>query len=161
MARSIRKSTIADIDSIMLLIDCGKQIMRDNGNMEQWNDGYPNRKTILTDVANGNSYLILDDEEPIATFAFIKGPDPSYLKIYDGHWTNEEPYYVVHRIASKAGKHHVFKDLMDFCFSIAAHIRIDTHPDNTIMQHVILQYGFTYCGIIHLLRGGKRLAYLK
>lgn len=135
--------------------------MRSNGNNEQWSDGYPERNIIVNDVANGNSYLICDDGEPIATFAFIKGPDITYQKIYDGQWTNEEPYYVVHRIASKANKHHVFKDLIDFCFSKAVHIRIDTHPDNTIIQHVILLYGFTYCGIIKTLRGGKRLAYLK
>lgn len=161
MSRSIRKAVTADINSIMYLIDCGRQIMRSNGNTEQWNDGYPERKVIMNDVAKGNSYLILDDKEPIATFAFIKGPDSTYQKIYNGKWTNDEPYYVVHRIASKANKHHIFKDLIDFCFSKANHIRIDTHPDNTIMQKVILQYGFTYCGIINTSRGGKRLAYLK
>ena len=38
-------------------------------------------------------------------------------------------------------------------------IRIDTHHDNKIMQHNILKHGFTYCGIIYLLSGDKRLAY--
>ena len=28
-----------------------------------------------------------------------------------------------------------------------------------IMQHNILKHGFTYCGIIYLLSGDKRLAY--
>lgn len=38
-------------------------------------------------------------------------------------------------------------------------IRIDTHRDNRIMQHNILKYGFSYCGIIYLLSGDERLAY--
>ena len=33
---------------------------------------------------------------------------------------------------------------------VDSNIRIDTHLDNRIMQHVIKKYGFTYCGIIYL-----------
>ena len=40
-------------------------------------------------------------------------------------------------------------------------IRIDTHRDNKIMQHNLLKYGFTYCGIIYLANGDERLAYQK
>jgi RimJ/RimL family protein N-acetyltransferase len=50
---------------------------------------------------------------------------------------------------------------MDFCFAHDSNIRIDTHRDNQIMQHVILKQGFTYCGIIYLLSGDERLAYQK
>ena len=48
---------------------------------------------------------------------------------------------------------------MDFCFSHDANIRIDTHKDNLIMQHNIEKHGFTYCGIIYLASGDKRMAY--
>ncbi len=34
-------------------------------------------------------------------------------------------------------------------------------PDNPIMQHDIAKHGFTYCGIIYLASGAKRLAYQK
>ena len=51
--------------------------------------------------------------------------------------------------------------IMDFCFSYDTNIRIDTHRDNKIMQHNIVKYGFTYCGIIYLLSGDERLAYQK
>jgi RimJ/RimL family protein N-acetyltransferase len=50
---------------------------------------------------------------------------------------------------------------MDYCFAHATNIRIDTHRDNHIMQHVIQKHGFTYCGIIYLLSGDERLAYQK
>ena len=69
------------------------------------------------------------------------------------------PYHVVHRIASYPNVHGIFSDVMDFCFSHDANIRIDTHKDNRIMQHNIEKHGFSYCGIIHLADGDERLAY--
>ena len=41
------------------------------------------------------------------------------------------------------------------------HLRIDTHHDNAIMQHVILKNGFTRCGIIHIASGAERIAFEK
>ena len=35
------------------------------------------------------------------------------------------------------------------------------HQWSGIMQHVIQDYGFTYCGIIYLANGDERLAYQK
>ncbi|MBP5619849.1 MAG: N-acetyltransferase, partial [Bacteroidaceae bacterium] len=58
-------------------------------------------------------------------------------------------------------KHHIFSDIMDFCFSRERNIRIDTHRDNSIMQHNIGKHGFAYCGIILLANGDERLAYQK
>ena len=49
--------------------------------------------------------------------------------------------------------------MIDFCFARDANIRIDTHRDNTIMQHNLQKHGFTYCGIIFLASGDERLAY--
>lgn len=53
------------------------------------------------------------------------------------------------------------KAIMDWCFTHDPNIRIDTHKDNHIMQHCIVSYGFTYCGIIYLANGDPRLAYQK
>ena len=93
-------------------------------------------------------------------FAFLPSPEPTYRKIYDGEWLDDtQPYHVVHRIASYPDVHGIFNSIMDFCFSHDTNIRIDTHHDNKIMQHNILKHGFTYCGIIYLLTGDKRMAY--
>ena len=48
---------------------------------------------------------------------------------------------------------------MDYAFSVDRNIRIDTHRDNRIMQHLLERHGFRYCGIIYLLSGDERLAY--
>ncbi len=157
----ICKATVQDIETIMHLIRQGREKMVASGNLTQWTDGHPSREDICHDIAQGNSYLMLDKGQPVATFAFIQGPDPTYAAIYDGEWLNEEPYYVIHRVASSPEAHGVVKVMLDHCFTIARNIRIDTHADNVPMRRALEKQGFHYCGIIHLMGGDARVAYMK
>ena len=151
---------MADIGCIMDLLEMGRQKMRANGNMEQWTNGNPKQALVEEDIRNGNSYVMEEDGEVIATFAFIEGPDVTYKTIYEGEWMAcEKPYHVVHRMASRHDVHGVFKDVLDFGFEKTDNIRIDTHRQNAIMRKALEKYGFTYCGIIYLLDGAERLAY--
>lgn len=162
MKRMIRKARIGDVPVIMRLIDEARGIMRSCGNVNQWIDGYPSEETILQDINNGHGYVCEQQGgDVVAYFAFIPGPEPTYKEIFDGQWLDDEPYHVVHRLASTASSHGVFNDVMDYCLGVAGNLRIDTHRDNVIMRHVIVRYGFTYCGIIYLLNGDERLAYQK
>ncbi|MBP5302622.1 MAG: N-acetyltransferase, partial [Bacteroidales bacterium] len=125
-------------------------------------DGYPSELVILADVTAGNGFVIEEDGQIVAYFALISSPEPTYNAIYGGEWLDgEKPYHVIHRIVSTPESHGVFDAIMDYAFSVDGNIRIDTHKDNTIMQHNILKHGFSYCGIIYLLSGDERLAYQK
>ena len=136
--------------------------MRASGNMLQWNDGYPSQSVILADMEASNGYVVEEDGAIVAYFALIASPEPTYNAIYGGEWLDDEKlYHVIHRIASTLESHGVFDAIMDYSFSVDGNIRIDTHRDNTIMQHNILKHGFSYCGIIYLLSGDERLAYQK
>lgn len=157
----IRKATLDDLSTILCLFDEGRKKMRQEGNNKQWPEGYPNKETILKDINNGDNYLLIDNNAIIATFALIAGPDPMYSQIYDGAWPNEASYYVIHRITSAAKVHGVLKMVLPFAFSICNTIRIDTHEDNLTMRAALEKYGFTYCGIIHLMNGEPRLAYIR
>ncbi len=159
--RTIRRATVNDIQEVLHLIDSGRKIMIASGNTHQWDDNHPSRGQIAKDIANGDSYLLLEDGKPIATWAFAKGPEPTYAVIYNGAWLDDRPYHVIHRVASLPHYHGVIKDLLDWCFSKDGNIRIDTHKDNAIMRHCLTKCGFTYCGIIHLQNGDERLAYQK
>ena len=162
MSRIIRRAIPSDIASIMEIMDAAKSIMRSSGNMHQWTGGYPSESVIMGDMENDGGFVVEEDGQLIAYFAFLTSPEPTYNKIYEGAWLDDkQPYHVVHRIASYPHVHHIFHDIMDFCFSHDRNIRIDTHRDNTIMQHCITKYGFTYCGIIYLANGDERLAYQK
>jgi hypothetical protein len=141
-------------------MDAAKGIMRQSGNMHQWGDGYPSEAVITADIERNSGFVIEDNNEIVGYFAFLQSPEPTYATICDGKWVDDtRQYHVVHRIASMPDAHGVFKSIMDFGFKQESNIRIDTHRDNHIMQHVIMKYGFTYCGIIFLLNGDERLAY--
>ena len=98
------------------------------------------------------------DPLPVAYFALLPSPEPTYDRI-DGAWLTDGPYGVIHRIASYPDVHGVFAAIIGFALERYPHLRIDTHRDNRIMQHLIGKYGFTYCGIIWLTDGTERLAY--
>jgi hypothetical protein len=157
----IRKSSIEDIETIMAIIDEGRRKMVAEGNVHQWTQGHPTRQQIEDDIEHGNSYLMLQDDEPVATFALIEGPDPTYAKIYDGAWLNENPYYVIHRIASVSKAHGVMRTVLNYVYEKTDTVRIDTHADNKTMQSLLKKYGFAYCGIIYLVNGDPRLAFQK
>ena len=162
MNRIIREAKTTDITDIMLVMEAAKKIMRSSGNMHQWADGYPSEAVIISDMKKHGGYIIEDTGRIVGYFAFLPSPEPTYSKIYDGKWLDDvQSYHVVHRIASYPDVHGIFSDIMDFCFSHDANIRIDTHKDNRIMQHNIEKHGFTCCGIIYLANGDERMAYQK
>ena len=92
---------------------------------------------------------------------FLEGPDPTYARIYDGEWKNDNPYFVIHRVASLAGVHGIMRAVLDYAFTQTGTIRIDTHEDNLTMRALLAKYGFSYCGVILLENGDPRLAYQK
>ena len=160
MSRIVREARPTDTAESMKVMDAAKGIMRQSGNMHQWSDGYPSEAAIMADMERNGGYVIEDSDKIVGYFAFLPSPEPTYRKIYDGEWLDDtQPYHVVHRISSYPDVHGIFNNIMDFCFSHDTNIRIDTHHDNKIMQHNILKHGFTYCGIIYLLTGDKRMAY--
>lgn len=176
----------------MEIFAAAKQIMRASGNMHQWNDGYPSREVVMRDIDRGHCYVMCEaagvdesqaagtecggqPERIIGTMALIPGPDPTYSYI-EGEWPGDEPYYVIHRIATAAPGRNVAKRMFDWAFEhirrvgqVAGRssessepistIRIDTHRDNCIMKHILTKYGFTMCGVIYLADGAPRDAY--
>ena len=162
MKYNIRHSTIEDLPVILNLRDQACEIMRSYGNVSQWPNGYPPEEKFINDIEQGHSYIMTDTAGAIVgTFAFIPGPDITYNIIYDGQWLDDEPYHVIHRIASTPESHGILDAVLDYCEAIAPNIRIDTHKDNIIMIKGLEKRGYQYCGIIHLLNGDERLAFQK
>ena len=156
----IRHTEIGDLESVMGIYDYERAEMKKNGNPHQWGDNYPAEAVIRDDIQNKNSYVIEKDGAIIGTFAFIIGEDPTYQKI-DGKWLRGGAYGTIHRIARGENAKGVFDACLRFCESQISNIRIDTHRDNKIMQHLIEKNGFDKCGIIYLANGSPRIAYQK
>ena len=156
----IRPAAAADLPALRPVFEAAKDIMRADGNPTQWSaPGFPPDALLLRDIARGGGFVILsEDSQVIAYFALLPSPEPTYDYI-DGAWLTDEPYGVIHRMASYPGVHGIFSAIIDFAAARYAHLRIDTHRDNRIMRHLIEKHGFTYCGIIWLEDGTDRLAY--
>ena len=160
--RIIRHATAADLGRIMEVLAAAKQVMRRAGNANQWINGYPNEQAILCDMEQGGAMVVEDDGVVKAYFAFLPSPEPTYATIYEGAWLdNTLPYHVVHRMGGVPEAKGIFASAMDYCFTVDPNIRVDTHRDNKIMQHLFTKHGFTYCGIIYLANGDERLVYQK
>ena len=157
MSCTIRKATPRDLPRIREIYEMARQFMRKNGNHSQWKGDEP-EALIEGDICQGNLY-VLEEADIHAVFAFIIGEDPTYLEIEEGSWKSEEPYAAVHRVASDGTVQGVLGHVMDYCSAQVPHLRIDTHTDNKVMQHVLEKYGFVSCGIVHVPDGSPRIAY--
>ncbi len=157
---NIRHATCDDLGSIRNIYNIAKQFMRDHGNPTQWDSNYPSDELLLHDMDLNRLYVIETDNCIHAVFVLTAGPDPTYGYI-EGNWLNNLPYYVIHRIASDNTLHRVLEKVLNYSQNMTSSIRIDTHKDNTVMQHLLINNGFTYCGIIYLADGSPRLAYQK
>lgn len=155
----VRTACDSDLQTIMSLIDSAKAIMRQSGNLHQWSDAYPSEDIVEEDIRNRDCRIILHDGVPVGSFVLKNGPDPAYGTIYEGQWLDDKPYHVIHRVASRKDVHGLFKEILDYCFSISGNIRIDTHKDNSIMRHLLQKNGFFYCGIVRIDNGEERMAY--
>ena len=181
----IRPATAADLPALRPVFEAAKAIMRADGNPDQWSaPGFPDDALLLRDIDRGGGFVIeISPRDPlglgrndkmsvissgaaggvekshiVAYFALLPSPEPTYDHI-DGAWLTDEPYGVIHRMASYPDVHGIFSAIIDYAAARYAHLRIDTHRDNRIMQHLIEKHGFSYCGIIWLEDGTERLAY--
>ena len=153
--RTICRASIDDLSIVMGLIEQGKAKMIKAGNPNQWSASYPAESTIRRDIAQGVCYLIHECGKPIATFVAKEGPEPNYHHIDNGSWLDDQPYYVIHRVASVEGVHGVMADIIKYCSALTSSI----HADNRPMQTSLARLGFVYCGIIYVENGDSRQAY--
>lgn len=154
----IRRANKEDIKCIMRIYEAAKKKMRADGNLHQWSDKYPDEETLLNDITRNELYIAYDCGEIYGVFMLSFSGEDTY-KVIQGAWINDEPYAVIHRIASFGKGKNLLKDAIDFAFDKTKNIRIDTHEDNNIMCTLLDKLGFVYTGIIHLKNGDERRAY--
>lgn len=155
---TIRKACLEDMKEIKELFVYARRQMKINGNPTQWGDNRPAEELFIRDIDRGEGYIVLKGQVIVGYFAFIIGEDPTYLKI-EGEWLNDLEYGTIHRIAKNNNAAGIMGCILNFCKEIMNNIRIDTHRDNKIMQHILEKSGFIYCGIIYVDDGTPRMAY--
>lgn len=183
----IRNATTDDMKIILSIYEYAREQMKQNGNPNQWKDDRPTVASIEKDLQEENLYVVEENviqekeivdqtnhennenncnqnkrkqpKQIVGVFALVIGDDPTYQNIENGAWLNEEPYGTIHKIAAVKGAKNILKTALAFCESKIDNLRIDTHEDNQIMQHLIEKYGFQKCGIIYVDDGSPRIAY--
>ncbi|MBD5242230.1 MAG: N-acetyltransferase [Barnesiella sp.] len=152
----------SDIPRIIAIFDAAKIYMRAQGNHVQWTGSYPEIAIIEKDISDGNLYVGIGNDGVIhCAFSLIPGNDPTYSRIENGQWLNNEPYFTIHRLASDGYTANVLKRCVAFSFNLTENIRIDTHESNRTMLAALSTLGFIRCGTIYVNDGTPRIAFQK
>ena len=127
--------------------------MAASGNPTQWGDRYPLESTVVDDIECGHMMLLIEHdgarERVLAQFAACEGEEPYYERI-EGSWLDDDEYATMHRIASSGLGRRSAYDCLTWMLLAFGNVRVDTHPNNSIMQHVLASCGFTKCGMVTL-----------
>lgn len=162
-----RPAKIEDVAAIMTIIG-EAQISLRKLNIDQWQNGYPAEADIINDIEKRCGYVMEDTNKIISYCAVFFNFEPTYEKIFEGKWLSCSRFVVAHRIAVKETekrKGNAAKLLSEIIYfsknQKITSFKIDTHPENIPMQNLLKKIGFSYCGIIFLKNGDKRLAFEK
>ena len=159
----IRPAQNQDFKEILMIYAYARKFMAEHGNPTQWGSTSPREEVLRNDIRQQQLYVIENDakDKILGVFALIIGEDPTYQRIEQGSWKDESLYGTLHRVASAPGAHGILEQALDFSSGKITHLRIDTHEDNEVMQHLILKNGFEKRGIIYTDDGSPRFAYEK
>lgn len=161
----LRKAQENEISEIWEIIQGAIERRRLDGSL-QWQDGYPNLQTIVSDFDNGNAYVVELNHQVLGYGAIIFGEEPAYNHI-EGKWLSSGAYVVVHRVAVSSNA--LGKGVAKFFFNALENmavenqvysIRVDTNFDNFAIYHILIKLFYTYCGEVNV-RGSARKAFEK
>lgn len=162
-----RRTVEEDVNRVMEIIKQAQDYFKEC-NIDQWQNGYPNLQIIKEDIKNGWSYVLLKDNDIVATAAISFDKETTYERIHDGKWLSNDAYAVIHRIAVDRNLKglglgaEIMKEAEKLMLSRGVHsIKIDTHEHNISMQKLLKKNGFQYCGVIYLEDHSKRVAFEK
>lgn len=164
----LRQAKLDDLPRIIDIIDSAKKTLKDRG-VDQCQQGYPNKEILEQDIQEGISFVLILNGRVVGSAALQQGYDKNYQDMNSGSWDDDSDvtYSIIHRIAIEAdhqGEHlsaALIQQLMTMSYYLGYRdVRIDTHPDNLVMQHIITSNGFEEKGTITMDEDkGVRLAY--
>ena len=148
-----------DMQRIMKITNDAKCLLKQNGSL-QWQQGYPNEETFISDINNKSLYGIYENNNLMAYGAYILGKDINYVEI-DGKWdvpANEKDL-AIHRVAVDSNCHGKKYGVKILKYGIiyakklrCISVKVDTHKNNIPMQKCINNSGFVYKGVVKIIR---------
>ena len=166
----IRKTTNDDIKNVMPIFEEARKTIAALG-IDQWQNGYPSEEVILADIERDQAYVCELNGAVCGTFAMLSDGEPTYDRIYEGHWLTgdeSEDYVAIHRVAISVASRgsglsgQIIAYATEFATNLGRKsLRIDTHRGNVVMRRMLEKNGFLHCGTIFLESGDERVAYEK
>ena len=160
----IRRATIDDLNKILSIVRSAQLSLRELG-IDQWQDGYPSREVICSDIDAGIGWVLVDTDEVVGYAAIVLTGEEAYKQLSDNSWHTSNDYVVVHRLCVDANRRRggIATELMDHAAAMGRKVsmdgfRIDTHRGNVRMLALVKKYGFSYCGIVRY-ESGERMAF--
>ena len=160
----IRRTQQTDFERVMEIYEYAREFMAKTGNPNQWGPTkWPSSQRIQQDIEEGTGFVVEHDDRVVAAFAFIWGPDPTYLNIENGQWYDDSQYAVIHRMAGDGTVKGIGEFILNWAYETSGgHLRIDTMADNRPMRNLAAKLGFLECGIIHVAQDNyPRIAFEK
>jgi GNAT superfamily N-acetyltransferase len=161
----LRLANLADAKTIWEILQAAI-LQRKMDGSTQWQNGYPNEGTVASDIQQGYGYVLEENNMIIAYAAIVFGDEPTY-EVINGAWLSNQPYVVVHRVATtptfkgKGIATQLFLMLEKLALSKNIFsIKVDTNFDNIPMLKIMDNLNYTYCGEI-FVSGSPRRAYEK
>jgi len=158
MTLSVRAADEADVDRVMELLAACIDGMRREG-IDQWDDVYPNRETVLADAHEHTLFLGSLDAAPLVGAIVVNEyQSPNYLEV---PWTITAPRIaVVHRVMvdpQHQGKG-IARELMEFAEERArtlgyGAVRLDAFTQNPRALQLYRRLGYYDAGWVTFPKG--------
>lgn len=168
-----------DVGRVMEMIDAAKRNMREKLRIDQWQAGYPNAESFLSDAEAGRGVVLCENGTVVGVCALVLDGEPTYEPSllsdgggeFPGKWLSGEGHYAaVHRVCIDDARtcrglgslflQRLFEKLRK---EGVTSVRIDTHRGNAPMRALLHKNGFVPTGIIHISDPNtpERIAYEK
>ena len=152
----IRNADTKELNAIMNLISSCARRMNEQG-IQQWDEIYPDEKTIRNDIEKQQLYLLEDEDKLCGIIAINEYQEPQYKNI---DWKFQGKTLVVHRLAIEPScqRKGYARMLMQFTHKLAKeghyeNIRLDAFVHNPAAVGLYEKLGYRRAGILTFRKG--------
>jgi GNAT superfamily N-acetyltransferase len=147
----IRKAVLEDVEEVMNIIRAIIVEMHSYNNY-QWDENYPQAKDFISDIIQGDLYVLLRDSKLVASVCVNKVEPEEYRGL---NWSLQEEAMVIHRMSVDPmyrGRG-IGKELLKFAEDLAQakccrYLKADTNSINDKMRALFLKCGYNFIGEI-------------
>lgn len=166
MGLALRGSIESDMAQLTGMLEDAIALLAMN-NIDQWQNGTISSEILLDAIMHDQAFVWEQrDSTGIAGFCVLDTYDELYENLAEGEWTVPGSYLAIHRVMvsqhlrGRKVTTQMFLDIkkMGIVNNVDS-LRIDTHPDNIMMQKTLKRNGFVRTGLLFMPSGSSRYTY--